>query len=271
MTDRFRQSGFSLVEMMVALVIGLFVLAGVGSVYVTGKRSYQARDGLSLLQENGRIAVQAIEKVVGKAGYPLFADIVPVIFAKDQLDKWAHPAGFPFSLDRTGQGSDVLVVAWMPYVFDAGTDKKELPEKLRQKAADCLGGMPDKNDIPARTMSAFYVKGQTLMCFGSNGSRPQPLVENVVAMHVEYGEDRSGDGFADQYVRLSEVRNWKRVVSIRVGLLVSSGEDVLDRSEGEPRRFLLAGEMVTVDESDDKKLYRVFSTTIPLRNRMPLL
>jgi len=262
-----RQTGFSLVELMVALIIGLFVLAGVGSVYITGKRSYQARDGLSLLQENGRIAVQMVERVVARAGYPLFAEITPVIDDKASLEKWAAPVGLPFSLDRTGLESDTLTVAWMPYAIGEEAN----PDQLTESASDCLGNRPDPNAIPERTLSAFYIKDQTLMCFGSNGTRPQPLVENVVAMHVEYGEDRTGDGFADQYVRLSDVQTWKKVVSIRIAFLVSSGEDVLERPADGPQTFLLAGERVTLDRPGDKRLYRVFSSTIPLRNRMPLL
>jgi len=63
------QSGFSLVEIMVALVISLLLAIGVGQVYVSNKQSYRLQDAQSRLQENGRIALDIISKDMRQAGY----------------------------------------------------------------------------------------------------------------------------------------------------------------------------------------------------------
>lgn len=64
-----RQHGLSLVELMVALVIGLILTAGVISVYLTSKKSYNSDTGLAQVQEDGRFALSFMEPVVRMAGF----------------------------------------------------------------------------------------------------------------------------------------------------------------------------------------------------------
>ncbi|HET7650556.1 MAG TPA: PilW family protein [Gammaproteobacteria bacterium] len=64
-----RQQGLSLVELMVALIIGLILTAGVISVYLTSKKSYSSDTGLAQVQENGRFALSFLEPVVRMAGF----------------------------------------------------------------------------------------------------------------------------------------------------------------------------------------------------------
>ena len=64
-----RQAGFSLVELMVAMVISLFLLAGVVKIFVGSKQSYRVNDGLSRLQENARFAFDHIAQDLDAGGY----------------------------------------------------------------------------------------------------------------------------------------------------------------------------------------------------------
>lgn len=52
--------GFSLVELMVALVLGLIVIGGVVSVYLASKRSLTEGEQVASLSENGRFALQLL-------------------------------------------------------------------------------------------------------------------------------------------------------------------------------------------------------------------
>lgn len=63
------QAGFSLVELMVALVIGLILTAGVISVFITSKSTYNLNNALGAVQENGRFAMGFIEPPLRMAGY----------------------------------------------------------------------------------------------------------------------------------------------------------------------------------------------------------
>ena len=52
-----RQSGLTLVEIMVALVVGAVLLTGVAQIYAGSKATYRLQDSLARLQENGRFAL----------------------------------------------------------------------------------------------------------------------------------------------------------------------------------------------------------------------
>lgn len=64
-----RQSGFSLIELMVALVIGLLLLAGVLNVFVGSRVTYSTQTGLAKLQENGRFAMSFLTRDIRQAGF----------------------------------------------------------------------------------------------------------------------------------------------------------------------------------------------------------
>lgn len=66
---RTQMSGFSLIEIMVALGISLFIMAGIGYVYVSSKQTYQTQNQLARLQENGRLAFEYLARDIRMAGY----------------------------------------------------------------------------------------------------------------------------------------------------------------------------------------------------------
>jgi len=64
-----RQSGISLVEIMIAVTISVVLLAGVEKIFVSSKHTYRVQDALSRVQESGRFASDFITKDVRMAGY----------------------------------------------------------------------------------------------------------------------------------------------------------------------------------------------------------
>ena len=62
-------AGFSLVEMMVALAIALFLIAGMALVFQNTKSTYTEQTGLAQLQDNERLAMTMVADVVQAAGY----------------------------------------------------------------------------------------------------------------------------------------------------------------------------------------------------------
>jgi len=63
------QSGFTLVELLIAMVLGLAVLGGTLSAFVSTMKSTQLNQALSQLQSNSMFAVQAISNDLRMAGY----------------------------------------------------------------------------------------------------------------------------------------------------------------------------------------------------------
>ena len=64
-----RSRGFSMIELMVALVLGLILMAGVISVYTTNKKSYSLNIALGQVQESGRFAFNYLEPPIRMAGF----------------------------------------------------------------------------------------------------------------------------------------------------------------------------------------------------------
>jgi type IV pilus assembly protein PilW len=64
-----RASGFSIVELLVAMVISLIVLAAVSSVLVSTKTTNTAQVAQARMQDNARISVQIMSRGIRQAGY----------------------------------------------------------------------------------------------------------------------------------------------------------------------------------------------------------
>lgn len=68
----FRRSGFSagftLIELMVAMLLGLIVIAGVVSVFLANQRSYRTNQALSDVQNGSRIAFEMMARDIRNAG-----------------------------------------------------------------------------------------------------------------------------------------------------------------------------------------------------------
>lgn len=63
-----RQLGLTLIEILIAMVLGIFLLAGVVQIFTGSQRNYQMQENLSRLQENGRFAMDFITRDVRMVG-----------------------------------------------------------------------------------------------------------------------------------------------------------------------------------------------------------
>lgn len=61
--------GFTLVELMVAITIGLIILAAVIRLFATSRATYTLQEGLARVQESGRFAVEFLAQDIRMAGY----------------------------------------------------------------------------------------------------------------------------------------------------------------------------------------------------------
>jgi type IV pilus assembly protein PilW len=64
-----RSSGFSIVEIMVAMALSLLLLVGVIAIFSSAKASYETTNHLSRIQENGRFALDTITRDIRATGY----------------------------------------------------------------------------------------------------------------------------------------------------------------------------------------------------------
>lgn len=64
-----KQHGMTLIEIMVALMLGAFLLAGVMQIFLSSKQTYRMQENLSRMQENGRFAMEFLTKDIRMADY----------------------------------------------------------------------------------------------------------------------------------------------------------------------------------------------------------
>jgi type IV pilus assembly protein PilW len=60
--------GFTLIELMIAMLLGLIVIAGVTSVFLAGQRSYRTNQALGDVQDGSRVAFEIMARNIRDAG-----------------------------------------------------------------------------------------------------------------------------------------------------------------------------------------------------------
>ncbi len=107
------------------------------------------------------------------------------------------------------------------------------------------------------------------------GQTAQELVERVEQLQVLYGQ-RVPNSANINYFTAPSVTDWTQIVAVKVALLVSSHDPVLDASD--TASYVLLDQTVapagttgaTLTYPNDRHLRRVFSTTVNIRNRRSL-
>lgn len=66
---RLRQAGLSLVELMIAITLGLVLMTGVVQVFVSSKTVFSTQQAMSRIQETGRLAIDFLARDIRMAAY----------------------------------------------------------------------------------------------------------------------------------------------------------------------------------------------------------
>lgn len=94
-----RQSrGLGLVELLVALALGLIISAAVMQVFLTSRSTYRMQEAMSRVQENGRFAVGYMANEIRMVGYTGCGNLGSIT-VNDIIDPTKVPAGFDFDFD----------------------------------------------------------------------------------------------------------------------------------------------------------------------------
>lgn len=173
-------------------------------------------------------------------------------FALDILARELRMAGFPKD-DYGGGGFDSAT-------SDGGGNTSDVIAVQYNADLDCVGN----NQGGAASVHVYYIQDATLFC-RPNGGAAQPLIDGIENLQVLYGEDTNGDGIPDVYHHAGNVTDWESVVTARVAVLAVTPREVRRTAQSTTHRVLDR----EIDAPSDKRLRRVYSSTIVLRNRMP--
>jgi type IV pilus assembly protein PilW len=259
------QLGLSLVELMVAMALGLLLMTGVIQVFLSSRQTYAANEAMGRLQENGRFALEFIARSARMAGY------IEPVFAGDKPTALARPscAGLPSEISAQlctseggSNGVDSIGFVYQPPIIDG----------VRQ---DCLGNtVAGINRLLINTYfitPASGTKPAALWCGTQNfgGTTPPTtmvtgeLISGIDNLQVLFGVSTSGDDrSANQYISADQVTDWNNVKAVRIAVLANSINTLTPAPAG--RNFvLLDANPITFT---DNRARQIFSTTIQLKN-----
>lgn len=151
MNMKTQQQGFSLVEIMIAMLIGLFLLMGLTTVMINSKKTYNSQADRVTLQENARFAFEYMAKDIRMNGYFGCAGETPKPVDTDPDDQYAMRA-----INNEGaNGSDSLHVAYADPArnaflisYDTGTTPFTLGKTTFQPSEIVnFGALADEDDV----------------------------------------------------------------------------------------------------------------------------
>ena len=250
------QRGLTMVELLVAMVIGLLISLAAISALLVSRQGFSAVDASSQLRDNGRFVSDLIQRLGVQSGFrdALHASGVPPNVAGLAVDPEPNIRGFndamidstnPFTNSAaraTADGSDILVLRYQTAETFPGSGVSD------GSMIDCKGGSSttvpiDRYDRIASAIHLAVSKGEpSLMCTTvstAGVTDTQPIVRGVENFQVLYGVDTVVAGTApvgtpdtvpDSYLRADQLTvagnpvatnaNWRRVRSIRVGMVL---------------------------------------------------
>ncbi len=113
-----RIGGLSLVELMVALTIGLIILAALTRLFVTSRSTYTLEEGLARVQESGRFAIEFLSWDIRMAGYIGCASATNTTVQNNLNNPSAYGVDYTTTLGGhryTGSGSSPSALSdWTP-------------------------------------------------------------------------------------------------------------------------------------------------------------
>ncbi|MEW8029919.1 MAG: PilW family protein [Candidatus Thiodiazotropha sp.] len=251
-----KQAGLSIVSLMVASAIGLFLIGGAGKVYVDSKNAFRARSAIASATEKARFVIQDLRRtlIMAGRGIPQKDDDIAAYENADNDMRTFPAVGTDGILNEDGNGSSVIAV------------------RYADGPAPC--GQAGTLDGVFSTVRFLRDNVGNLVCEADIGgvATSQLLASDVLIMRALYGINLDEDDTtADQYLTADEVEDaelWNFVIAVRIGFVTSSSDTeflpAVYRSAA-PEELDILGMTYTVP--DTSHFYQSASTTISLRNR----
>lgn len=240
-----KQSGFTLVELMLAIAVGLILVAIIAQIYIGSKQTYRTQDDLARLQEDGRYAIESVSRSLRLAGYwPDFSQTYLTLF----------PPSTEAIGGTEGGGStvpDTLIVRHYGSGPAGAADNS---------IRDCIGAGVDSI---TRARLTFSVAGNALQCARDGGASIR-LINNVTNLQILYGVDTGVDNVADIYQTASPAPAWDNVRVVRLCIEMQTANDNVTPSA---QTYIDCSGFPVM--AADRRFHRTFFATVALRNRLP--
>ena len=279
-----QEHGFTLVELLVALTIGLLITLVVTQAYLSGLGTQRAQTSLTRAQEASRFAFDALSKAIRRAGYKNpkatglgFCDsptVVRLVAGNDMASINPTAANLTGSTVTVLNSSDVVRVR---YFGEGNTVTNTDDGTIR----DCQGTPVAPNALVEET---YYVAADTnnnneptLFCYSSASVVPEvALIPGVESLQILFGEDTDSDGSINGYVTAANIANANNVRSTMISIVTRTPEaNAVDRSAQAINHFgsnypATGDPGNTFNTPADGRMRQHSVTTIALRNICPV-
>lgn len=230
MTMHRSERGLTLIELLVTIAIGSFVVGTATSLYLTAVRSHAIEASVLEPADNAALALALISRDLQQAGRPPpmeFASISTLIpetspaspkcentnawVARTDLRVFASndPGGAPHAFDRcltldASTLSDVVMI----WTTDMARDHSE-PITVSYYLTPAPR---ETKTLPCAPVSSLYRMVQ------QRNKRPyrEEVVANIEALQFTFGIDNNNDRGVDGYFTADAVTHWGAVISVRV-------------------------------------------------------
>jgi type IV pilus assembly protein PilW len=167
-------SGFTLIELMVSIAIGLVVLASVATTFTSQTRAYSAQEQINQMEQNLRGALDIMTREIKMAGYrPNGGTVTGVVsYTSTSLTIQADIDGNG-TLLASGSGSDTANEQ-IVYVYDSVN--KKITRQVGSGTAATLA-----ENISAFTFTYYQSSGATLATSASNIRRIKIALTGITA------------------------------------------------------------------------------------------
>ncbi|MQX54834.1 PilW family protein [Alcanivorax sediminis] len=246
--------GFSLIELMIALLLGSLITLAAVQLFSTNNQAFQLQRGLTDVQEQGRFGLNFVSRQMRMMGYEDpdlgLADTAGLVL-NDFID---GAVTYPASAEGgTGNpGNDRLTFSRHGDIGDS----------------DCEG---DVLAIPKLVVSTYWVQGDELFCMGNVDAATTGIsvISGVDSFQVLAGIDSSPNGVpaATLYKKIDSVLATDQIVTMRLGLVLQATQNIPTPAASKDililDRQLSSGGGGPVEEP---AVRRVFVTTVRIRN-----
>lgn len=284
------QKGLSLLELMISMLIGLFLLAGVVTNFISTTNADIKREAVSEMDANASEAFRFLRRAISHAGYRSIENIrleddmafhisttdVANVACDGTTDRDASDVTADLrTRDNGALGDRISVISLTDNSANAGAlVSLDCTDSGATRSVVCStdpnSGMADPVD--AKIYNSFWLDSstKTLNCRGSRNAdiTKESLVDGVETIQYLYGvKSDLGSLTFRNATDVTNANQWPSVVSVQVGLLMqSSNQYVLDENSTKTTYSVL-DEDITIDSADLKRLFRIYTTTINMENR----
>jgi type IV pilus assembly protein PilW len=286
------QSGFSLVELMVAMVIGLFLTSAIVAAYVSTSSATQSSTLQAELNENGSLALQILQQQLKLTGYsnvnatgvPNFTGVA--VFGCDSPFTAANGDYFGGTGTPCGSGTgDAIAVRYEADAISSYSTAGTSATSSCTNATLNNWATSAASTGYALAENRFYIQSNSLYCIGREGSggfgTETELIPNIEDLKVQYVVTAPMNATyvphqvtarvdATNAVLGTTLANWRRVAGVNICVLVRSASPAPkgDLTDAEMSRYIDCDGNTDTSKTD-RYLRRAFHTSVQFRNLRP--